>query len=117
MPVPQFPEVIGGEISLWPVQRTMRRPVYVCQFSDGTEQRWRDAPALVEFSLTLEHLDSDALQEIGTFFDQVQGSRNEFEIVIGGQTFEHMILMDDSLVQTLTASGWAVQARCRQRRA
>lgn len=72
MPVAVFPTLAKGAILLSP-QRSVAVPVEIVTFMDGHEQRWRSAPILQSWALTVRCNSTDLASVLG-FFDTAKGA-------------------------------------------
>jgi hypothetical protein len=74
-----FPTLKTGAVMQYPGKRTLQFSTDVVRFLDGTEQRYRDYPALLHrWTIQLDLLDESELAAYDQFFVSNQGSFGSF---------------------------------------
>lgn len=77
--MPDFPEIGCHAVAQYPSSFTLRTPVIVQQYIDGTEQRFRDSqPALRQWRIQLRNLTQKDAEAVRAFFSSVFGSASSF---------------------------------------
>lgn len=113
-----FPTPFDGNAALYPLTIAKRYPVAVLKFTDGTEQRYRQAAGLNAFTLELSEITAAEKDAIVDFFETVKGSFDAtWDLVLAGTTYGYMAFADDKIEATEGASGvWSMSVRLVQTR-
>ena len=113
-----FPTPFDGQAALYPLTRAKRYPVAVLKFSDGTEQRYRQAAGLQAFTLELSEMTTAEKDAIVDFFETCKGSFDAtWDIVIASTTYGYMAFAEDKISPVWAESGaWSLSVRVVQTR-
>lgn len=113
-----FPTPFAGTSALYPLTTAKRYPVGVLKFTDGTEQRFRQAAGLNSFVLSLDQITGDEKDAILSFFETAKGSFDAtWDIVINSTTYSYMAFADDKISPTQGENGaWSLTIRLVQTR-
>lgn len=113
-----FPTPFGGVSALYPLTQAKRYPVAVLKFSDGTEQRYRQAAGLNSFTLELAEITATEKDAIVDFFETCKGSFDAtWDLVLAGTTYSYMAFADDKIDATESTAGvWSMSIRLVQTR-
>jgi len=96
-----FPTPFGGVAALYPVVIAKRYPVAILQFTDGTEQRYRQAAAVHRLTLRLDQITGTEKTAIVDFFNTCKGSFDAtWDITLAGVTYSYMQFASDDLAAT-----------------
>lgn len=113
-----FPTPFAGVSALYPLTSAKRYPVAILKFTDGTEQRYRQAAGLNQFTLELSEITGDEKDAIVDFFETCKGSFDAtWDLVISGTTYSYMAFADDRIEATENSAGvWSMSIRLVQTR-
>jgi hypothetical protein len=113
-----FPAPFAGATALYPLIQEKRFPVAVLQFTDFTEQRYRQSAGLAAFTLECYGIDVSAKEDIVEFFEDSKGSFDAtWSITIGATTYNYMAFLEDAITAVELQDGmWAVSAKIVQTR-
>lgn len=100
-----FPVLTGGRTFLAPLVEERVYPVTRLRFADGSQQRYRAAPATVRYTLTLSRIPKVDADTLRSFFDGRKGSFDSFDLTIHGATISGLRFDQDELRLTETAPG------------
>lgn len=74
-----FPTLKTGAVAQYPAKRTLQFNTDINRFLDGTEQRFRDYPAVLhQWTIQLDLLDEEELDTLDQFFLTNQGRFGAF---------------------------------------
>lgn len=113
-----FPALFSGVVSLYPLTQASRIPVQVLQFSDFSEQRWKQCSELARFSLSLDSISATDKATIVSFFEVTKGSFDAtWDITVSGTTYGYMAFESDELQCMESDDGlWRLTVSCVQTR-
>ncbi len=113
-----FPTPFAGVSALYPLTTAKRYPVGILKFTDGTEQRFRQAAGLQSFTLALDQITTDEKDAIVDFFETCKGSFDAtWDLVISLTTYSYMAFADDKISATQGENGaWSLTIRLVQTR-
>ena len=112
-----FPALFSGVVSLYPLTQGSRIPVQILQFSDFSEQRFKQSAELARFTLTLDDLSATDKATVVTFFETTKGSFDAtWDITVSGSTYSYMAFASDELQCTEGDAGWTLTVACVQTR-
>ena len=112
-----FPTLFSGVVSLYPLTQGSRIPVQILQFSDFSEQRFKQSAELARFTLTLDDLSATDKATVVTFFETAKGSFDAtWDITVSGNTYSYMAFASDELQCTESDGGWSLNVACVQTR-
>ena len=105
-----FPTPFDGVAALYPVTAAKRYPVAVLQFTDFTEQRYRQSAGVSRFTLQLDQITKAEKDEIVEFFSDSKGSFDAtWSLVLGADTYDYMAFAEDKLTATEQSNGiWSM---------
>ncbi len=98
-----FPLLKTGAVMQYPGERASQFRSQVVRFVDGSEQRYRDAPAVRRWKIRLELLEERELAAIEEFFAENQGAFGSFTFVDpwDGTAYADCSLESDEIVLRL----------------
>ncbi len=94
-----FPPLKTGAVVQYPAKRTLQFHTDIIRFLDGTEQRFRDNPAILhEWTIQLDLLDEAELATLDQFFVTNQGRFGSFSFTDpwDGTVYPNCRLKNDS---------------------
>lgn len=111
-----FPTPFGGVVTLYPLTEMDRRPTKILQFSDFSEQRWRQCSGMARFVLQMDRITYAEASAVKTFFDSAKGGfDNTWDIAIGGVTYDNMAFETDVFELKESERGiYSLRLPCRQ---
>lgn len=110
-----FPTLLSGHASVrYPLTESTRIGVQVLEFTDFSEQRWRTGATLTAFTLSFGDLRWDDVATLRAFFDARKGSFEPFELTIAGDTYQHVVFVNDTFEASENGGAWSVELPVRQ---
>ncbi len=73
-----FPKLKTGAVQQYPAKRSSRFGTQIVRFLDGTEQRYRSAPILRTWVISLDLVDAGEIADLEQFFVDRQGAFESF---------------------------------------
>ena len=101
-----FPTLKTGAVMQYPAKRTLQFNTDVHRYLDGTEQRFRENPAVLhQWTIQLDLLDESELAELDQFFQSNQGRFGSFTFTDpwDGTVYPSCSLMKDTFSFQLRA--------------
>lgn len=96
-----FPTVFTTSVALYPVTNAQRYPVTVLQFTDRTEQRWRESAAVRKFVLELNGLTGAERDSIISFYETMKGGFDAtWDLTLAGTLYSYLCFAEDSITVT-----------------
>ncbi len=113
-----FPTPFSGEPALYPATVGKRYPVAVHQFTDGTEQRYRQSAGVHQLALTLDGITKAEKDAVVTFFNDNKGSFDAtWDITLGGVLYDYMAFASDEIKAVERENGvWSLSVQLVQTR-
>ena len=110
-----FPTPFAGSSALYPVSRTHVRPVRVLEYSNLTEQRWKETFATQRFVLDLRSIRRSDMLAIRTHFDTSKGPFDHtWSITLGGITYANMMYVATPLEHRENEGAYDMQIAIKQ---
>jgi len=113
-----FPTPFGGVAALYPVTLAKRYPVAILQFTDATEQRYRQSAAVHRLTLRLDEITGAEKTEIVDFFNDSKGSFDStWDLTLAGVTYDYLRFAADTMTATENENGtWSMSVEIEQTR-
>lgn len=110
-----FPTLYSSTIALYPVTRTAHRGVQVLEFTNFTEQRWKNGAPLEAFTLQFSDMPLADMLTLRAFFDARKGGFDStWDLTLGGVTYSNMVFESDSFDSVERFGGYSVTLTAKQ---
>ena len=101
-----FPVLSTGAVAQYPAQYTLLYRADIVRFFDGSEQRFRNSPAVLHvWTVALDQLSEQEMSTIEQFFLENQGGAGSFSFTDpwSSQTYPNCSLASDILAENYSA--------------